>query len=111
MIVANQGQNVIQSIIFVIRPLSDIPAASRLYDSLGFTNDPLFTDEPSACMVLSDSIRVMLLTHDKWKTFTTRPIPPSDSSEVILAISCESKEEVNLLADTDRKSTRLNSSH
>src|SRR3546814_1042420 len=53
-----------------------------------------------ACMVLSDSIRVMLRTHDKWKTFTTRPMPPSDSSEVMLAISCESKEEVNRLADT-----------
>src|SRR3546814_14337348 len=42
----------------------------------------------------------MRLTNDKWKTFTTRPIPPSDSSEVMLAISCESKEEVNRLADT-----------
>src|SRR3546814_7144773 len=72
----------------------------RCYDALGFTNEPRFTDETAACMVLSDTIRVMLLTHDKWKTFTTRPIPPSDSSEVMLAISCESKEEVNRLADT-----------
>src|SRR3546814_4559647 len=72
----------------------------RCYDAPGFTNEPRFTDETAACMVLSDTIRVMLLTHDKWKTFTTRPIPPSDSSEVMLAISCESKEEVNRLADT-----------
>jgi predicted lactoylglutathione lyase len=46
-------------------------------------------------MVLSDTIHVMLLTHAKWKTFTTRPIPPPDSSVVSLAISCASKDEVN----------------
>src|SRR3546814_18598357 len=83
-------------IIFVNLPGSDIAAAMRCYDALGFTNEPRFTDETAACMVLSDTIRVMLLTYDKWKTFTTRPIPPSDSSEVMLA---------------DRKSTLLNSSH
>src|SRR3546814_266047 len=97
---ANQGQNVMPRIIFVNLPVSDIAAAMRCYDALGFTNEPRFTDETAACMVLSDTIRVMLLTHDKWKTFTTRPIPPSDSSEVMLAISCESKEEVNRLDDT-----------
>jgi predicted lactoylglutathione lyase len=37
----------------------------------------------------------MLLTHAKWKTFTTRPIPSTDSSEVSLAVSCDSKDEVN----------------
>jgi len=46
-------------------------------------------------MVWSDTINVMLLSHTKWKTFTTRPIPPSSSSEVLLAILCENKSMVD----------------
>ena len=45
------------------------------YEALGFTNNPHFTDETAACMVWSEAIHVMILTHDKWQTFTTRPIP------------------------------------
>ncbi|MCA9109515.1 MAG: glyoxalase/bleomycin resistance/extradiol dioxygenase family protein [Planctomycetaceae bacterium] len=67
------------------------------YEALGFENNKQFTDHTAACMVWSDTIYVMLLTHDKWKTFTSRPIPPSTSSEVMLALSCESREEVDNL--------------
>ena len=48
-------------------------------------------------MVWSETISVMLLTHEKWRRFTTRPIPPSTSSEVALNISCESKDEVDAM--------------
>jgi uncharacterized protein len=64
---------------------------------LGFENNPNFTDETAACMVWSETINVMLLTHDKWRTFTTRPIPPSNSSEVLLAISCDDREAVDAM--------------
>jgi predicted lactoylglutathione lyase len=80
--------------IFVNLPVTDLPKAKAFYEALGFTNEPRFTDETAACMVISDTIFVMLLTHAKWKTFTTRPIPSPDSSEVSLCLSCESKEEV-----------------
>jgi predicted lactoylglutathione lyase len=50
-----------------------------------------------ACMVLSDTISVMLLTHAKWRTFTSRPIPPATSSEVMLAVSCDSREAVDAM--------------
>lgn len=86
--------------IFVNLPVSDLPSAMGFYEALGFTNEPRFTDETAACMVLSETISVMLLTHEKWQTFTKRPIPSSDSSEVMLAISCESRDEVNRLTDT-----------
>jgi len=46
-------------------------------------------------MVWSETISVMLLTHDKWRVFTSRPIPPATSSEVMLAISCENREAVD----------------
>lgn len=86
--------------IFVNLPVVDLARAKAFYEALGFTNNPQFTDETAACMVLSDAIFVMLLTHDKWKSFTTRPIPPTDSSEVMLALSCEDRDEVNRMADT-----------
>jgi predicted lactoylglutathione lyase len=85
--------------IFVNLPVADLDKSKAFYEALGFTNNPQFTDETAACMVLSETIFVMLLTHDKWRSFTTRPIPPADSSEVSLAISCDSKEEVNRFAD------------
>lgn len=50
-------------------------------------------------MVWSEAISVMLLTHAKWRTFTSRPIPPSSSSEVMLALSCESRAAVDAMND------------
>ena len=46
-------------------------------------------------MVWGQAIHVMLLTHAKWRTFTSRPIPPATSSEVMLALSCDSREAVD----------------
>jgi predicted lactoylglutathione lyase len=48
-------------------------------------------------MVWSEAINVMLLTHEKWRSFTERPIPPSTASEVMLAISCDSREAVDAM--------------
>ena len=86
--------------IFVNLPVADLPKAKAFYEAIGFANEPRFTDETAACMVLSDTIFTMLLTHDKWRSFTTRPIPPTDSSEVALALSCDSRDEVNAMVDT-----------
>lgn len=81
--------------IFVNLPVANLAASKRFYEALGFTNNPQFTDDTAACMVLSDTIFVMLLTHAKWRTFTNRPIPPSTSSEVMLCVSCDSREAVD----------------
>src|SRR3546814_5457828 len=83
--------------IFVNLPVSDLPASMAFYEALGFTNNPHFTDDSAACMVWSEAINVMLLTHDKWRTFTSRPIPPSTSSEVLLARSEEHTSELQSL--------------
>ena len=85
--------------IFVNLPVADLPRAMRFYEALGFTNNPKFSDAEGACMVLSDTIYVMLLTHAKWQGFTTRPICPAGSSEVSLALTCDSKDEVHALVD------------
>ena len=83
--------------IFVNLPTADLPKARTFYEAIGFTNNPQFTDETAACMVLSEAINVMLLTHAKWRTFTTRPIPPATSSEVALNVSCDSREAVDAM--------------
>jgi uncharacterized protein len=83
--------------IFVNLPVADLPRAMAFYEALGFTNNPHFTDETAACMVWSETIMVMLLTHAKWKGFTTRPICPAGSSEVSLALNCEDRAEVDRL--------------
>ncbi|NPT61559.1 VOC family protein [Paraburkholderia elongata] len=83
--------------IFVNLPVANLAASRRFYEALGFTNNALFSDDTSACMVWSESINVMLMTHAKWGTFTTRSIPPSTSSEVMLAVSCDSRETVDAM--------------
>ncbi|QZP09560.1 VOC family protein [Caenibius sp. WL] len=86
--------------IFVNLPVTDLPRAKAFYTALGFVNEPRFTDDTAAAMQWSDTIVVMLLTHEKWKSFTTRPIPSADASEVMLCINCENRAEVNRLTET-----------
>jgi uncharacterized protein len=81
--------------IFVNLPVADLPKAQAFYGAIGFTNNPQFSDETSACMVLSEAIHVMLISHAKWQTFTKRPIPPTNCSEVMLALSCDGREAVD----------------
>jgi len=83
--------------IFVNLPVADLAASMAFYEALGFHNNPQFTDATGACMVWSDTIHVMLLTHDKWRTFTSRPIPSPASSEVMLAISMDDRDAVDAL--------------
>ena len=75
--------------IFVNLPVADLGRARRFYEAVGFTNEPRFTDETAAAMVWSEAIYVMLLTHQKWASFTDRPIPAAGSSEVALALALD----------------------
>ena len=86
--------------IFVNLPVADLPRAMAFYEALGFTNNPQFTDENAACMVWSETIFTMLHTHESWRRFTQRPIPGTDSSEVMLAFNLEDRAEVDALIDT-----------
>lgn len=83
--------------IFISLPVTDLAKSQTFYEALGFTNNPQFSDEGSACMVVSEAIHVMLLTHVKWKDFTDRPIPPATSSEVLLALSCDNRAAVDAM--------------
>jgi predicted lactoylglutathione lyase len=90
-------EEVMSKMIFVNLPVRNLAASTTFYEAIGLTKNQQFSDETSACMVLSDTISVMLLTHAKWRTFSSRPIPPATSSEVMLAVSCDSREAVDAM--------------
>jgi predicted lactoylglutathione lyase len=83
--------------IFVSFPVAKLAASKRFYEAIGFTDNPQFSDDTTASMVWSETITVMLHTHAKWHQFTSRPITPVTSSEVMLAVSCDSREAVDAM--------------
>lgn len=83
--------------IFVNLPVQDLAASVAFYEALGFTNNRQFSDATAACMVWSEAIGVMLVTHAKWRTFTDRPLPPAGSSEVALALALDSRDAVDAM--------------
>ena len=86
--------------IFVNLPVEDLEKSKRFYQALGARNEPKFSNEAAAMMVLSDTIHVMLLTKPFYAGFTSKPIADAHtSSQVLLAISCDSPAEVDQLVD------------
>ena len=86
--------------IFINLPVADLQKAMDFYTAIGFTNNPQFTDETAACMVLSEEIYVMLLTHPKFQEFTKKEIGDSFKvASVINSLSVDSNEEVNAMAE------------
>jgi predicted lactoylglutathione lyase len=82
--------------IFVNLPVSDLNKSRGFLEALGAVNEPKFTDETAACMTISESIHVMLLTHEKFSQFTPRPIADAKAgSEVLLCLSADSRESVD----------------
>lgn len=86
--------------IFINLPVRDVAKATAFYTAIGAEKNPQFSDDTSSCMVLSDTIFVMLMTHDKWATFTKKPIVDSHrESEVMLALSAEDRASVDKMTE------------
>ncbi len=81
--------------IFVSLPVTDLPASIAFYKALGFTRNPQFSDDASACMVWSEAIHAMLITHAKWRTFTQKPFPPAGTASMMLSLAMESRAAVD----------------
>ncbi|MFB7640370.1 VOC family protein [Peribacillus butanolivorans] len=82
--------------IFVNLPVKDLNASIEFFTKVGFEFNEQMTNENATCVVISESIYVMLLVEDYFKTFTKREIPDSaKSTEAIVALSVKSKEEVD----------------
>jgi len=86
--------------IFVNLPVKDLNKSIDFFTQLGFTFNPQFTDENATCMIIGEDIFVMLLVEKFFKTFTKKEISDaSKSTEVILALSADSREKVDELVN------------
>ncbi|AWK08573.1 glyoxalase [Streptomyces spongiicola] len=86
--------------IFVNLPVKDLDTSKAFWEAVGYTFNPRFTDETAACMAVSDTIFAMLLTEARFKDFTGKSVADAaTSTEVIVALSAESREKVDELAD------------
>jgi predicted lactoylglutathione lyase len=85
--------------IFVNLPVKDLDKSMAFFKTLGWTFNPQFTDDTAACLVISDDIYAMLLTHEKFKQFTDKKIADGTSAEALIALGVGSKDEVNRIAD------------
>ncbi|MFT9848820.1 VOC family protein [Aneurinibacillus sp. REN35] len=82
--------------IFVNLPIKDLDKSVEFFTKIGFEFNPQFTDQNAACMVISEHIFVMLLVEPFFKTFTKKEIADATkTTEVIIALSAESKEKVD----------------
>ncbi|MEK7256523.1 MAG: VOC family protein [Bacteroidota bacterium] len=78
--------------IFVNLPVQDLNKSMDFFKQLGYSFNPQFSDETAACMVISEDIYAMLLTHPKFKLFTKKEISDATkTTEVLVALSFESK--------------------
>ena len=84
--------------IFINLPVAHLPRSMAFFKALGFSHDPKFTDDAGACIVVSDTILVMLLTQARFRNFTPKDLcDTSKAVEVLLTLSCESRVEVDRL--------------
>jgi len=90
--------------IFVNLPVKDVARSTGFYESIGATKNPMFSDETASCMVFSDTIHVMVLSHEKFSQFTPKKIADAHtSSEVLICLSADSKAEVDDTVDKAAK--------
>ncbi|MDQ0511315.1 putative lactoylglutathione lyase [Angulomicrobium amanitiforme] len=86
--------------IFVNLPVAELARSVAFYEAMGATRNPHFSDESAACMVLSEAIYVMLLTHPRFSQFTPRPVADARAtSQVLLALSQENRAAVDAVID------------
>jgi predicted lactoylglutathione lyase len=84
--------------IFINLAVKDLNKSFDFYTAIGFTNNPQFSDDTAKCMVWSENIFVMLLTHEKFATFATKPIADTKANLAgLFSLSMDSLDEVNTM--------------
>ena len=85
--------------IYVNLPITDLPRSIGFYNAMGFTQNHQFSDDTAACMVISEANYVMLLTHEKFKSFSDNPIPDAHAQTgLMVALQCHDRAEVDAKA-------------
>jgi hypothetical protein len=86
--------------IFVNLPVADLARSIAFYEALGWRPEPRFTDDTAACIVVSETIFVMLLTHAKFQGFAPAPIGDArERTQVLIALSCPSRAAVGAMVE------------
>ncbi len=86
--------------IFINLAVKDLSKSMAFYTALGFSNNPQFSDDTAKCMVWSDSIFLMIMTHDKFSSFATKPIADTKSALAgLFSLSVESVGDVNRMME------------
>lgn len=93
-----------KSQVFINLAVKDLNKSMGFYSKMGFALNPQFSDDTAKCMVWSETIFVMLLTHEKFKTFTAKPIADTKNNIAgLFALSVESFDKVNEIAENALK--------
>ncbi len=84
--------------VYINLPVADLKKSIAFFKALGFSDNPQMSDDSGACIIISDTIFVMLTTHTKFRSFTPKDVcDTSKAVEVLINLSCESRDEVDSL--------------
>lgn len=90
--------------VFINLPVKDVEKSMAFYTAMGFTNNPQFSDQSGKCMVWSENIFVMLLSHEKFASFATKPIADTKSKlAALFSLSTDSVEQMNEIVENGLK--------
>lgn len=90
--------------LYINLPVKDLPASIEFFRKLGFEFNAQFTDEKAACMIIGSNIYAMLLSEAFFKSFTKKEVcDTTQSNEVLLALSFDSREEVDAIVSKARE--------
>lgn len=86
--------------IFVNLPVTDVPRARAFYQALGWTINEQFSGETGACIVVSDAICLMVLTHGQFRDLSPKPlVDPRQGATALISLTCDTRAEVDRIAE------------
>jgi uncharacterized protein len=86
--------------IFLNFPVKDLQKSMDFYAAMGFVNNPMYSDDTAKCMMWSEHIFVMILNHDKFNSFASKPIADTKSGLAgLFSLSLDSMDEVNKMVN------------
>jgi uncharacterized protein len=90
------GVNAMAKMIFLNLPVTDVARSTAFYEAIGASKNPMFSDDSSSCMVFSDTIFAMVMSHEKYAGFTSRKIPDAhETAQVLICLSEDSRADVD----------------
>lgn len=81
--------------IYVNLPVKNIEQTKAFWTNVGFPVNDQISDENAVCIIMGDNMYVMFLTEEYFQTFSERPVPKGDTTQVLVAIGLNSREEVD----------------